>query len=229
MNGGTCPPNGKLSWFIGEVRGGKTVSTTNIKLEVPVGVSNRHVHLSQEHLEQLFGPGYELTHLKDLGQPGQYACKETVSVVGSKGVIENVRILGPIRKNSQVEISRTDAFKLGLKAPIRDSGDHSGTPGCVLVGPRGLVALDQGVIIAARHIHMTPAMANKCGLKDKDLVSVIVNGERGLIFNNVLIRVRQDFALEIHLDIDEANGALLNNGDKVIMLTKKQDALSLVG
>ncbi|MGI6552938.1 MAG: phosphate propanoyltransferase [Bacillota bacterium] len=205
------------------------MSAKNVRLEVPVGVSNRHVHLSQEHLEQLFGSGYELVSIKDLGQPGQFACKETVTVVGTKGAIENVRVLGPVRKNSQVEISRTDAFKLGLKAPIRDSGDHTGTPGCVLVGPRGVVTLERGVIIAARHIHMTPAMANQYGLKDKDLVSVIVDGERGLIFNNVLIRVREDFALEIHLDTDEANAALLNNGDKVIMLTNKQDALSLVG
>lgn len=197
-------------------------------LEIPIGVSNRHVHLSQEHLEQLFGPGYELTHWKDLGQPGQFACKESVSVVGTKGIIENVRILGPVRKKTQVEISRTDSFKLGLKAPIRDSGDHEGTSGCVLVGPKGMVSLDSGVIIAARHIHMTPADANMFGLKDKDRVSILVDGERGLIFSNVLVRVHKNFALEMHVDMDEANSAWLNNGDKVTIIDKEQ-ALCLVG
>lgn len=197
-------------------------------LEIPVGVSNRHVHLSQEHLEQLFGPGYELTIWKDLSQPGQYASKETISVVGTKGIIENVRVLGPVRKQTQVEISRSDAFKLGIKPPIRDSGDLKGSAGCVLVGPKGMVSISSGVIIAARHIHMTPSDAGKFGLHDKDRVSVVVDGERGLIFNNVLVRVSKNYALEMHVDLDEANSAWLNNGDKVLMLTKKQ-ALSLVG
>lgn len=197
-------------------------------LKIPVGVSNRHVHLSQEHLEQLFGPGYELTFWKDLVQPGQFACKEVVSVVGPKGVIENVRIIGPVRKQTQVEISRTDAFKLGVKPPIRDSGDLEGTPGCVLVGPKGMVSLESGVILAARHIHMTPPIASQYGLRDQDLVSVLVDGERGLIFNNVIVRVSKNNALEFHVDVDEANAALLNTGDMVTMLDKSQ-ALSLVG
>ncbi|NLL18397.1 MAG: phosphate propanoyltransferase [Clostridia bacterium] len=197
-------------------------------LEIPVGVSNRHVHLSQEHLEQLFGPGYELTIWKDLVQPGQYASKETVSVVGTKGIIENVRVLGPVRKKTQVEISRTDAFKLGLKAPIRDSGDHEGTSGCVLVGPKGMVSINSGVIIAARHIHMTPVEAGMYGLHDKDRVSVLVDGERALVFNNVLVRVNKNFALEMHVDVDEANSAWLNTGDKVTMINKNQ-TLCLVG
>lgn len=191
-------------------------------LEVPIGVSNRHVHLSQEHLEQLFGTGYKLNHLKDLGQPGQYACKEIVTIVGTKGIIENVRVLGPPRKRSQVEISRTDAFKLGIKAPIRESGDHDGTPGCVLVGPKGMVALASGVIIAARHIHMTPDIASKYGIKDKDRTNVLIEGERGLIFHNVIIRVRRDFALELHVDVDEANGAWINNGDMGTILIKNE-------
>jgi putative phosphotransacetylase len=197
-------------------------------LEIPVGVSNRHVHLSLEHLEQLFGPGYELTIWKDLVQPGQYASKETVSVVGTKGIIENVRVLGPVRKKTQVEISRTDAFKLGLKAPIRDSGDHEGTSGCVLVGPKGMVSINSGVIIAARHIHMTPVEAGMYGLHDKDRVSVLVDGERALVFNNVLVRVNKNFALEMHVDVDEANSAWLNTGDKVTMINKNQ-TLCLVG
>jgi len=197
-------------------------------LKIPVGVSNRHVHLSQEHLEQLFGPGYELTYWKDLGQPGQYACKEVVTVVGPKGVIENVRVIGPVRKQTQVEISRSDTFKLGIKAPIRESGDLEGSPGCVLVGPKGMVSLDSGVIIAARHIHMTPPIASQYGLRDKDVVSVVVEGERGVVFNNVIVRVSKNAALEFHVDIDEGNAAVLNTGDTVTMLDKNQ-ALSLVG
>lgn len=197
-------------------------------LKIPVGVSNRHVHLSQEHLEQLFGKGYNLTIWKDLGQPGQYACKEVVSIVGTKGIIENVRVLGPVRKKTQVEISRTDSFRLGIKAPIRESGDLEGTPGCVIVGPKGMVSLDSGVIIAARHIHMTPPIASKYGLCDKDQVSVIVDGERGVVFNNVIVRVHKNFALEMHVDVDEANGAWLNNGDLVTMINKNQ-TLCLVG
>lgn len=197
-------------------------------LRIPVGVSNRHVHLSQEHLEQLFGAGYNLTFWKDLVQPGQYACKEVVSIVGTKGIIENVRVIGPVRKQTQVEISRTDSFKLGIKPPIRLSGDLEGTPGCVLVGPKGMVSLNSGVIIAARHIHMTPPMANQYGIHDKDQVSVLVDGERGVVFNNVIVRVSQNSALEFHVDLDEANGVWLNTGDLVTMVSKNQ-TLCLVG
>src|SRR5690606_24442185 len=160
----------------------------------------------------------ELTYWKDLGQPGQYACKEVVTVVGPKGVIENVRVIGPVRKQTQVEISRSDTFKLGIKAPIRESGDLEGSPGCVLVGPKGMVSLDSGVSIAARHIHMTPPIASQYGLRDKDVVSVVVEGERGVVFNNVIVRVSKNAALEFHVDIDEGNAAVLNTGDTVTML-----------
>ncbi|HHT42676.1 MAG TPA: phosphate propanoyltransferase [Firmicutes bacterium] len=183
--------------------------------EVPVGISNRHIHLSQEHLEALFGPGYELTIKKDLSQTGQYAAEETLTIEGPKSALKNVRILGPVRKETQVEISRTDAFSLGLKPPVRDSGHLEDSPGIKLIGPKGTIELDKGVIIAQRHIHMNEADAEAFGVKDKEIVSVRAGGERGLVFDNVLVRVRSDFVLEMHIDTDEANAGMLNNGQMV--------------
>jgi putative phosphotransacetylase len=191
------------------------------KKEIPivVGVSNRHVHLSREDVEILFGKDYQLTPIKDLGQPGQFACKETVIIVGPKGAIENVRVLGPERKETQVEISLTDAFKLGIMPPVRDSGDLEGTPGIVIVGPKGSVIKEKGVIVAKRHIHMHTTDAEKFGVKDKDIVKVIVEkGDRRLIFDDVLIRVSEKFALEFHVDTDEANAAMLKTGDVVYIV-----------
>lgn len=186
---------------------------------IVVGVSNRHVHLSREDVEILFGKDYQLTPIKDLGQPGQFACQETVTIVGPKGSIENVRVLGPERKETQVEISLTDAYKLGLNPPVRDSGDLEGTPGITIIGPKGQVTKEKGVIIAKRHIHMHTSDAEKFGVKDKDIVKVIVEkGERKLIFDDVLIRVSDKFALEFHIDTDEANAALLKNGDVVYIV-----------
>ncbi|HOL03101.1 MAG TPA: phosphate propanoyltransferase [Fervidobacterium sp.] len=191
------------------------------KKEFPIiaGVSNRHVHLSREDLDLLFGKGYTLTPTKDLGQPGQFACKEMVTIVGPKGSIENVRILGPERKDTQIEISLTDAFKLGIMPPVRDSGDIEGTPGITIIGPNGKLEKEKGVIIAKRHVHMRPSDAEKFGVKDKDIVKVIVeNGDRKLIFDDVLIRVSEKFALEFHVDTDEANAALLKTGDIVYIV-----------
>ncbi|HQQ17689.1 MAG TPA: phosphate propanoyltransferase [Fervidobacterium sp.] len=191
------------------------------KKEFPIiaGVSNRHVHLSREDLDLLFGKGYALTPTKDLGQPGQFACKEMVTIVGPKGSIENVRILGPERKDTQIEISLTDAFKLGIMPPVRDSGDIEGTPGITIIGPNGKLEKEKGVIIAKRHVHMHPSDAEKFGVKDKDIVKVIVeNGDRKLIFDDVLIRVSEKFALEFHVDTDEANAALLKTGDIVYIV-----------
>ncbi|MGI9952540.1 phosphate propanoyltransferase [Moorellaceae bacterium AZ2] len=184
-------------------------------LEVPVGVSGRHVHLTPEHFHILFGPEAALTKIKDLVQPGEFAARETVTVVGPKGVLENVRIIGPLRPYTQIEVSRTDCFRLGVNPPVRDSGDLEGTPGCVVVGPAGVVTLERGVIVALRHIHMSPEEAKRCGLKDKDTVDVLVEGERGLIFQNVLVRVHPNFRLEFHIDTDEANACLLTNGGRV--------------
>ena len=183
---------------------------------VTAGISARHVHVTREHLDILYGAGYELTNKKDLAQPGQFASNETIDVVTEKSSFKNVRILGPIRSKSQVEVSMSDAMKLGLKnIPVRDSGDLAGTPGAKLVGPKGEVELTEGVIVAGRHIHMNPAEAAEFGVKDKDLVKVRCGGERGLVFENVLIRVNKDYALEMHVDTDEGNAALCKNGDQL--------------
>lgn len=182
---------------------------------VPVGVSARHVHLSPQHVEELFGPGHQLTVMKELSQPGQFAAEECVTLVGPRGTIERVRILGPARGATQVEIARTDGFRLGINAPVRLSGDLAGTPGIEIVGPKGSIKIDEGVIVAARHIHMTPDQAAEYGLKDRDVVKVRVGGPRALIFENVIVRVRADFALDFHIDTDEANAAELKTGDVV--------------
>lgn len=187
-----------------------------MKFEVTVGLSNKHVHLSKEHINILFGEGHELTPIKDLSQPGQFACEEKIDLVGPKRTIKGVRILGPARKESQVEISMSDGFTLGLKdVPVRDSGKLDGTPGVKLVGPAGEVELERGVIVASRHIHMHTSDAEKYGLKDKDIVKVKVGGQRALTFENVLIRVHETYALDMHLDVEEGNAAGLVNGDAV--------------
>lgn len=182
---------------------------------IPVGVSGRHVHLSRAHLDALFGPGYELTKKKDLSQPGQYASEETVDIMTTKGAFTRVRILGPVRKETQIELALTDAVKLGINPPIRDSGNVAGSPGVVMVGPNGTITLDQGAIAALRHIHMTPADAKQFGVKDKDVVQVECPGERGMIMGQVLVRVNDQYALEMHVDTDEGNAACLKTGDKV--------------
>jgi len=180
--------------------------------KVPVGLSNKHVHLSQEDINILFGEGHELTAIKDLGQPGQFACDEKVDLVGPKRTIKGVRVLGPARKESQVEISLADGFTLGIEnVPVKGSGSLDGTPGIKLVGPNGDVELKQGVIAAARHIHMHPKDAEEFGVKDKDMVKVKVEGERGLVFENVLIRVHETYALEFHVDVEEGNAAMIKN------------------
>lgn len=185
-------------------------------LAIPVGVSNRHLHLSEADLYTLFGAGYKLTVKKELAQPGQYAAEEVVDLIGPKGTIAKVRVLGPVRRQTQIEVSKTDSFVLGLNPPVRDSGAVSGTPGLIVKGPIGQVELSEGVIIAKRHVHCTPEEAAKLGVKDGDIVSVAVEGtDRALIFGEVLIRARHDFALEFHADTDEANAASLKNGDRV--------------
>lgn len=172
---------------------------------VPVGISNRHIHLSQHDLDVLFGIGYELTPLKELSQPGQFACKETVIICGSKGAIEKVRVLGPVRKETQIEIVAGDSFKLGIKAPTKLSGDLAGTPGITVIGPKGSVETAQGLIVAQRHIHMSPQDAQNYGVQDGQLVKIRVDGLRGGLYDNVAIRVTADSMLECHLDTEEAN------------------------
>ncbi|MGD0089241.1 MAG: acetate/propionate family kinase [Planctomycetota bacterium] len=179
---------------------------------IPIGVSAHHVHLTREHVAALFGPGRTLTKYADLSQPGQFACNEQVTLVGPKSRIERVRVLGPIRNESQVEISRTEEFKLGIDAPIRASGDLAGTPGLRLEGPAGNVQLEHGVINALRHIHMLPEDALSFALRDKDMVRVRIEGPRSVIFGDVLVRVHPEFRLEMHIDTDEANAAEINAG-----------------
>jgi putative phosphotransacetylase len=185
---------------------------------LPVAISNRHVHLSQSDLEVLFGKGFELTKMKDLSQPGQFAANEQVDLVGPKRTISGVRILGPARKTTQAEISVTDAFTLGVAPVVKNSGDLEGTPGIKLVGPAGEVVLDRGCIVASRHIHMHTSDAEKFDVKDKDVVSIRTGGPRPVVFENVLVRVDDEYGLEMHVDTDEGNAALLKNGTMVELI-----------
>ena len=180
-----------------------------METKVLVETSARHVHLSRADLDVLFGKCYELTVKKDLSQPGQYACEERVTVVGPKKAIERVGILGPVRPASQVEVSFTDARTLGIAAPVRESGDIAGTPGCKLVGPCGEVEIANGVIVAKRHIHFTPAEAEAAGVNDKEIVKVKVTSEgRTTIYDDVVVRVHPNFAAAMHIDTDESNAAM---------------------
>ena len=175
--------------------------------EVKIGISNKHLHLSEEHIEILFGKGHQLTPTKPLVQPGQFACEEKVTVVGPKGSLK-CSILGPERSADQIEVSFTDARALGVVPPVRESGDVAGSAPCKLVGPCGEVELKEGVIVAKRHIHMTPADAEEMGIKDKDVVWVKVNTNgRSLVFGDVVCRVSSSYALAMHIDTDEANAA----------------------
>ncbi|MFP3155332.1 phosphate propanoyltransferase [Lachnospiraceae bacterium ZAX-1] len=185
---------------------------------IPIGVSARHVHLTQADVELLFGPGYQLTKKADL-MGGQFASWEQVTIVGAKlRAIENVRILGPVRSFSQVEISQTDTMKLGIRAPLRDSGNVLGSAPIAVVGSKGAIYLKEGCIVARRHIHMDPKDAKAAGVSDKALVSVMAANERGTTFENVLVRVDEHFTLEMHIDTDEANASGIKTGDTVVMI-----------
>lgn len=179
-----------------------------MKKNVLLETSARHLHVSREALDALFGEGYELTPKKDLSQPGQFSCEERVQVIGPKSSFPAVSILGPIRSATQVELSATDARSIGVTAPVRESGDIEGSGACKLVGPKGSYDLDVGVIIAKRHIHMTPADAQRLGLQDKQIVKVKAGSEqRALIFDEVVVRVHENFSLAMHIDTDESNAA----------------------
>jgi len=194
-----------------KIKGGFMMSQKTL----PIALSNRHIHLSQGDIETLFGEGYELTKLKDLSQPGQYACEEKVDVVGPKNTIKGVRVLGPARNKTQIEVSIADSFILGVQPPVRDSGDLAGSPGVKIIGPKGEVELPEGVIVAARHIHMHTSDAENFGVVDKQRVHVRTKGERAVVFENVLVRAHETYALEMHVDVDEGNAAGLKNGDLV--------------
>ena len=183
----------------------ETSKPKKAEFKVPVGISARHIHLTQEHVEKLFGKGYQLTKKKEL-MGGQFASNEQCTIVGLKlRAIENVRILGPVRPSSQVEISATDARTLGIKAPTRQSGDTAGSAPIALVGPKGAIYLEEGCIVAARHIHLCPEDAAAAGVKDNDFVTVRMGNERGALLDNVKIRVHESFTTEMHIDTDEAN------------------------
>lgn len=188
--------------------------------DIPLGISNRHIHLSQQDLEILFGKNYELTNIKNLGQPGQFACKETVTVCGPKGAIEKMRVLGPVRRQSQVEILLGDNYKLGLKAKPGMSGELKGTPGATIVGPRGSVQLQEGVIVAQRHIHMTLEEAKKFGVCDGQVVNIVCDGTRPGVLHHVVIRANNNSALECHLDTEEANALGLNEKSLIQILNQ---------
>jgi len=193
---------------------------------IPVGVSVRHVHLCRAHCDALFGPGYELTARRDVSQKGQYVTRETVDLVGPRGELRGVAIINPLRERTQVEIAKTDAFTLGVKPPIRESGQIDGTPGLRLRGPAGEVALAEGVILALRHVHMSPDDAQRFGVADKDVIEVAVAGDREMTLGDVLVRVREDFVLDLHIDTDEANAAGLDN-DSVVAFRGVQRARSI--
>ena len=184
-------------------------------MQIPIEVSARHVHLSKADFEILFGPGFILSKHKDLSQIGQFAAQETVKLAGPLGVIDQVRVLGPCRDETQVEISETDAKKLGLEPPRRDSGDLIGSAGVKIIGPAGELNLKRGVILALRHIHMEPATAKSLGLKNGDRVKVDIGGARDLLFENVLVRVDPNFRLAMHIDTDEANAAGIDKDNNV--------------
>ncbi len=186
--------------------------------KILVETSARHIHLSQEALEALFGKGATLTNKKDLSQPGQFACEEKVELVGPKSTMK-VSVLGPVRKDTQVELSLTDARMLGVSAPVRESGDIAGTTGLTLRGPAGEYAISEGVIAAKRHIHLTPADAKEFGVEDKQIVKVKLNTERPLIFDGVVVRVNENFAAAMHIDTDESNAACAfgNVGGEIIL------------
>lgn len=179
------------------------------KLTVPVEVSARHVHLCREDMDALFGPGSQLTYVRDLSQPGQFLSQERVDVVGAKRTLSGVAILGPLRPQSQVEVSMTDCYTLGTVGPVRESGHVEDTPGLKLVGPKGEVTLKQGLIVAKRHLHMTPEDAARLGVEDKQIVEVRVDTVRPVVFCDVVVRVHPNFKLAMHIDTDEANAALI--------------------
>ncbi len=188
------------------------------KKTIPLEASGRHLHLCQDHIDQLFGKGYSLTPKRELSQPGQFLAEEKVNLIGKKGIIEQVAVLGPARSHSQVELSKTDSIKLGIDAPLRFSGDTEGSASVFISSSENVIRLEEGVIIAKRHIHMTSADADKLGVEDGDIVSIEAMTERPVVFKDVLIRIDEDYSLNMHIDYDEANACLFTKGDKAKLI-----------
>ena len=180
------------------------------RIFVPVASSARHIHLCRADVEKLFGAGYQLKHFRNLSQPGQFACQEQLTVVGPKGQLQKVRVLGPERSATQVEIAFTDSFALGIRPPVRMSGKTAGTPGCKLIGPAGSVELAEGVIVAARHLHLSAQQAALFGLKDGQVVRLRSEGDRAVVFENVIVRAGKGHDMEVHIDTDEANAVAMS-------------------
>ncbi|MCD3216250.1 phosphate propanoyltransferase [Clostridium botulinum C] len=201
------------------IKESKSSNSKKSSLEIPVGISNRHVHLSQKDLYTLFGNNYRLVKIKDLSQPGQFASKETVTICGPKGAIEKVRILGPARSKTQVEVLNGDCIKLGVSQHVRLSGNTTKTSGITIIGPKGSVQIEEGVIVAQRHIHMTPEDAKTFGVHDGDIVSINLDTLRGGIYNNVIIRANDTSKLECHIDIEEANAMGINPKSKITIVS----------
>ncbi|MBO2527683.1 MAG: propanediol utilization protein [Clostridiales bacterium] len=188
------------------------------RIFVPVASSARHIHLCRADVERLFGAGYQLQKFRDLSQPGQFACKEQVTVVGPKGRLEKVRVLGPERKATQVEIAFTDSFALGIRPPVRMSGKTAGTPGCQLIGPAGQIDIPEGVIVAARHLHLSAAQAALFGLQDGQIVRLRSEGDRAVVYENVIVRAGSGHDMEVHIDTDEANAVAMSGSTMMEVL-----------
>lgn len=211
------------------IHSARTSAAKEIELTIPIGVSNRHIHLSISDIHVLFGENYELTPLRQLSQSGQFAAKEQVTLLGPKGLLQNVRVLGPARGETQVEISITDGFQLGIHPEIRLSGSIEGTPGLTLIGPKGCVTLQKGVIVAQRHVHMSPDNASKFGVNQGETLWLQTLGERSVIFTDVVVRVDPNYQLDFHVDLDEGNAAGLKTGDQVKVVGRNGDFLSWQG
>ena len=208
----------QIKKIIKETLGEDIKSSINNEKTVTLEASGRHVHLCQDHVDQLFGKGYRLTPKRELSQPGQFLAEEKVKLIGKKGIIEKAAVLGPARSHSQVELSKTDSIQLGIDAPLRFSGDIKDSASVFIASAENVIKLEEGVIIAKRHIHMTPEDAEKLEVKDGDIVSIEALTERPVIFKDVLIRVDEEYSLNMHIDYDEANACLFSKGDKARLI-----------
>ncbi|WP_072830548.1 phosphate propanoyltransferase [Clostridium collagenovorans] len=202
--------NNKIDYIVGEIL--ERINQCKDEDTILVEASGRHVHLSKKDVETLFGEGYELTKKRDLSQPGQYLCEEKVMVIGPRGVLQAVSVLGPARAETQVELSKSDAVSVGINAPVRMSGDIKNSGSCIIATQKAAIKLEEGVIAAMRHIHITPEDAEKFNVANGEIVGIELQGERGLIFNKVAVRVSPKFNTAIHLDYDEANACGFTNG-----------------